>query len=165
MQSVRVVLAAVLLPTLPGLMRYLESACAHSGYSHQKLVAVVVEVADERHRDAHAVQLLANRRHLGRRLGELTVMRTTSSRPAPVPSPGRQSQWRQPCRYWSSTAPCRLHCSIRTTRWPQRNSTSRVGVATGRAGRRRQAVEPVRSADSVALSIDREACDFCRCTD
>ena len=35
-------------PTLPGLMRYLSSAAAQSGYARQQQVAVVVEVADER---------------------------------------------------------------------------------------------------------------------
>jgi hypothetical protein len=49
------------LPTLPGLMRYLDSACAQAGWLGQQLVAVVVEVADQRHVDAHAVELLADR--------------------------------------------------------------------------------------------------------
>ena len=54
-------------PTLPGLMRYFDSASAQSGNSRQQLVAVVMEVADERHVDAHAIELLADRRHLARR--------------------------------------------------------------------------------------------------
>ena len=37
----------------------------------QQAVAVVVEVADQRHVDAHAVELLADVRHRRRRLGRV----------------------------------------------------------------------------------------------
>jgi hypothetical protein len=51
------------LPTLPGLMRYLDSAWRRPD-SRSAAVAVVVEVADQRHVDAHAIELLADVGHL-----------------------------------------------------------------------------------------------------
>ena len=50
-------------PTLPGLMRYLASAAAACGVLREQQVAVVVEVADERHADAQRVELGADDRH------------------------------------------------------------------------------------------------------
>ena len=46
-----------LAPTFPGLIRYLASARGHLRVLHQQLVAVVVEVADDRHVDAEAADL------------------------------------------------------------------------------------------------------------
>ena len=67
------------LPTLPGLMRYLASACGAVRKLRQQPVAVVVEVADQRHVDAHAVELLADVAAPARAAsGVLTVMRTIS---------------------------------------------------------------------------------------
>ena len=48
-------------------MRYLASASAQAGMLGEQLVAVVVEVADQRHVDAHAREPLADMRHRGRR--------------------------------------------------------------------------------------------------
>ena len=59
------------LPTLPGLIRYLASARAHSGYSVEELVAVEVEIADQRHVAAQRVELLADRRHGGGGFGRV----------------------------------------------------------------------------------------------
>ena len=39
-------------PTFPGLMRYLASARAQSGYLREQQMAVVVEIADDRNDDA-----------------------------------------------------------------------------------------------------------------
>ena len=50
-------------PTLPGLMRYLSSASAQAGFSAEQRVAVVVEVADQRHGHAHLRQPVADVRH------------------------------------------------------------------------------------------------------
>ncbi len=55
-------------PTLPGLMRYLSSASAQARMVGQKLVADVMEVADDRHVDAHLEEPLLDVRHGGRRL-------------------------------------------------------------------------------------------------
>jgi hypothetical protein len=41
-------------------MRYLLSASAQAGMVGQQAVAVVVEVADQRHVDAHPIELLAD---------------------------------------------------------------------------------------------------------
>ena len=69
----------VALPTLPGLMRYFGQRLGAGRKLGQQAVAVVVEVADQRHVDAHAVELLADRGHRWRRRpGVLTVMRTSS---------------------------------------------------------------------------------------
>ena len=65
-------------PTLPGLMRYLASAVRPSGILDQQLVAVVVEVADERHADAEVVELAPDERHGRAAASLLTVMRTSS---------------------------------------------------------------------------------------
>ena len=53
-------------PTLPGLIRYLASASRAGRFAGQQLVAVVVEVADDRHLDAHHLEALADPRHRGR---------------------------------------------------------------------------------------------------
>ena len=49
--------------TLPGLMRYLASARAHSGYFLQQDVAVVMEVADDGHAHAELVEAVDDLGH------------------------------------------------------------------------------------------------------
>ena len=55
-----------LAPTLPGLIRYLARAARHLRVLDQELVAVVVEVADDRHADAEAAELADHLGHGGR---------------------------------------------------------------------------------------------------
>ena len=52
-----------LAPTLPGLMRYLASVARHLRVLDQQLVAVVVEVADDRDANAQVVELAPDLRH------------------------------------------------------------------------------------------------------
>ena len=58
-------------PTLPGLIRYLSSALAHSGMFRQQDVAVVMEIADERRGDARIEHALLDRRHRRCRLRQI----------------------------------------------------------------------------------------------
>ena len=92
-------------PTLPGLMRYFASACAHAGMRLQQAVAVEMKVADERHEHAGARQPLSDVRHCGRGFvgvdGDAHQFR---ARRAPDPGPDGRSTRCRPCRYSSSTA-------------------------------------------------------------
>ena len=49
--------------TLPGLIRYLASARAQSGYFLSRMMAVVVEIADDRHAHAELVERLGDLRN------------------------------------------------------------------------------------------------------
>ena len=78
--------------TLPGLMRYFASARAHVGILLEQQVAVVVEVADNRH--AHAEFIQASRRSSAppARPRRCSPSRApVRTRPAPAPSPGSPS--------------------------------------------------------------------------
>ena len=70
------------LPTLPGLMRYLASARAQSGYCAEQLVAVEVEIADQRHAAAHRVEPRADARPPARPPPACSTVMRTSSEPA-----------------------------------------------------------------------------------
>ena len=87
-------------------MRYFASASRAGRLGGQQLVAVVVEVADDRHLDAHHRQLVDDARHRGRGFGG--VDRDPHQLRAGAPQVGdllRRSRRRRRCRCWSSTAP------------------------------------------------------------
>ena len=73
------------LPTLPGLIRYLDRASGTGRKFRQQAMAVVMEVPHQRHVLPHAVELLADVGHGLRSLGVFTVMRTNRNLPGPAP--------------------------------------------------------------------------------
>ena len=92
-------------PTLPGLIRYLSSACGAVGILRQQQVAVVVEVADEgRVTPASSIRCLISGTAAAAS-GMLTVTRTISE-------PARASSMH--CWPWTARPPCR--CSSSTGR-------------------------------------------------
>ena len=115
-------------PTLPGLMRYLARASAQSGNSAQQLVAVVVEVADQRHVEAVRVEALADRGHLRRRAAVLTVMRTSSE-----PAAASSSTWR-PCAAASAVSVLVIDCTTTGAPPPTSTPPTRAGAGASRRG-------------------------------
>ena len=109
--------ASCLKPTLPGLMRYLASASAHAGCSRQQLVAVVVEVADQRHVAPVRVEPVADVRHGRRRLARVDRDAHELGAGARERAHLRDGRRRcRRCRCWSSTARRR----VRRRRRPRR---------------------------------------------
>ena len=96
--------------TLPGLMRYLASVRAHVGILLQQDMPVVVEVADDRHRDAEAVEAVHD---VGHGFGGGIVVDGDAHQFGTGTGQGAcTGGWcRQYRRYrcWSSTAPQLVH--------------------------------------------------------
>ena len=96
----------------------------------QQLVAVVVEVADDRHVDAEAADLADHLGHRGRRLLRVDRHPHRAASPrAPAGRPGSRSRPGRPCRCWSSTAR-RSDGALPTSTPP--TSTLTVGRRRGR---------------------------------